>query len=271
MKPLIAVVACVLTLGQSLMAAVTSREIAYEHNGVKLKGYFAVDEDAAKKAGGKVPGVLVVPEWWGHNDYARKRADMFAALGYAAFALDMYGEGVLAKDGKEAGALAGPFYGPDPETGVRTAMRERAAAGLAVLAKQPEVDAKRLASVGYCMGGTVSLELARAGADLTAVISYHGGLNTPKPESSQIKAKVLICHGADDPMVPDDEVAAFKAEMVQHKVDYVFVAFGGAVHAFTNPAAGTGASAGIPGVKYNEAADKRSWAMTKEFLAEAMK
>ncbi len=252
------------------MSTTQTRDVRYSHDGVRLKGYFALDPAALDRAGGRLPGVVVVPEWWGHNDYARGRAEMFAGLGYAALAIDLYGEGVMAGSVPDAQRLAGPFYAPDPHTGVRSAMRARARAGLDTLLAQPEVDAARVAAVGYCMGGTVCLELARAGADLKGVISYHGGLGTPMPKASTVRAKVLVCHGADDPMVPAKEVAAFEDEMRACGADWQVISYGGAVHAFTNPAAGTGPAAGLAGVKYDERADRRSWEATRVFLGECL-
>lgn len=256
------------------MALPKAKEVQYEHQGVKLTGYFVYDDERLANSSGTLPAVMIVPEWWGQNEYVRRRARMFADLGYCAFVADMYGTGVLASTPQEAARLAGPFYTPDAGSGRRDLMRARARAAYDAMIDQPEVNSNKTACVGYCFGGSVSLELARSGAPLNAVISYHGGLGTPKPEDARmIAAKVLICHGADDPMVKDEEVAAFHDEMRAAKVDYVFVAFGGAVHAFTNPEAGARGSAsdGMKGVLYNEAADKRSWEVTKAFLAEAFR
>ena len=159
-------------------------------------------------APGKRPGVVVVHEWMGHNDYARRRANMLAELGYVAFALDMYGKGVKAKNAQEAAQMAGRFKSD------RKLMRERAAAGLEVLKKQPTVDTNRLAAMGYCFGGQVALELARSGADLKGIVTFHGALDTPTPQDAKnIKGKVLACHGEADPFVPDDQVNTFRKEM----------------------------------------------------------
>jgi dienelactone hydrolase len=148
-------------------------------------------------------------------------------------------------------------------------MRERAGAGLAVLRKHPAADPARLAAIGYCFGGTVALELARGGADLAAVVSFHGGLDTPTPEDARnIKGKVLALHGGDDPFVPPAQVEAFQAEMRNGRVDWQFVAYGGAVHSFTNPEAGNDHS---KGAAYNEAADRRSWIAMNAFFAETLK
>ncbi|MBL8764719.1 MAG: dienelactone hydrolase family protein [Phycisphaerae bacterium] len=247
-----------LPLAAATRAEVRTKTIAYTHDGVTLEGVLAWD-DGVK---GKRPGVLVVHEWWGHNGYARERAGKLAALGYVAFALDMYGKGKTAATPEEAQRLATPFYQD------RALMRARAAAGLEVLRTQENVDASRLAAIGYCFGGTVCLELARSGADLRAVVSFHGGLSNPTPaDAGKIRAKVLVCNGADDPMVPAEERRGFKEEMSKAGVDYQFIDYGGAVHAFTNP----GADAfKIPGVAYNEKADRRSWGAMRAFFDETL-
>jgi dienelactone hydrolase len=236
-------------------AAIKTQTIDYKDGDVALQGFLAYD-DAKPTA----PGVLVIHEWWGHNDYTRKRAEQLAQLGYVAFALDMYGKGVTAKTADEAGKLAGPFYQN------RALMRSRANAGLNVLKSQKNVDTKHLAVIGYCFGGTTALELARGGADLAAVVSFHGGLDFPSADDTKnIKAHVLICTGADDPMVTPDKVAIFEDQLRKAHVDYQINVYGGAVHAFTNPDAD---SHNIPGIKYNEKADKRSWQAMKAWFDE---
>jgi dienelactone hydrolase len=240
-------------------AAIHTEKIQYKHDGKTLEGYLAYD-DAAK---GKRPGVLVVHEWTGHNPYVRKRAEQLAKLGYVAFALDMYGKGVLAKSRDEAAKLSAPFKAD------RKMMRERATAGLDVLRKQPQVDTGRLSAIGYCFGGTTVLELARSGADLAGVVSFHGDLSSPTPEDAKnIKAKVLVLHGADDPFVPSKVVAAFEKEMRDAGVDWELVMYGGAVHSFTNPDAGNNNKSGAA---YNAKADHRSWEAMKTFFNEIFK
>ncbi|MCI0341407.1 MAG: dienelactone hydrolase family protein [Planctomycetales bacterium] len=232
--------------------------IVYNHGQTILEGFMAWDPAVA----GKRQGVLVVHEWRGHGAYARRRAEQLARLGYLAFALDMYGKGVFAKDHEEAGKLAGVYFGD------RTKMRERALAGLEVLKKHEMCDATRLGAMGYCFGGTTSLELARAGADLRGVVSFHGNLSAPQPaESGKVKARVLVCHGADDRFIPAEQVAAFQEEMRNAKVDWQLVAFGGAVHSFTVAEAGNDPSKGMA---YDEKADRRSWEMMKDFWAECL-
>jgi dienelactone hydrolase len=238
-------------------AAVKTQVIDYKDGDVALQGFLAYDD--AKPA---APGVLIVHEWWGHNDYTRHRAEQLAQLGYVAFALDMYGKGVTAKTADEAGKLAGPFYQN------RGLMRSRANAGLEVLKSQKNVDAKHLAVMGYCFGGSTAIELARGGAELAAVVSFHGGLDFPDGnDTKNIKGHVLICTGADDPMVTPDKVAIFEDQLRKANVDYQINVYGGAVHAFTNPDAD---SHNIPGIKYNENADKRSWQAMKDWFAETL-
>jgi len=240
-------------------AEVKTEVVEYRHGDVLLEGYLAYDDALT----GKRPGVLVVHEWMGHNPYVRKRAEQLARLGYVAFALDMYGKGVRAKDGKEAAALAGIYKGD------RKLMRARAGAGLDVLRKHAMVDPSRLAAIGYCFGGTTVLETARGGADLVSVVSFHGGLDTPTPaDAKNIRGKVLALHGGDDPYVPPKQVEAFQEEMRKGGVDWQFVSYGGAVHSFTNPEAGSDNS---KGAAYNERADRRSWEAMKAFFAETLK
>src|SRR5262245_18784697 len=218
--------------------------IEYKHGDVVLQGYLAWNGAVA----GKRPGVIIFHEWKGHGDYVRRRADQLASLGYAAFAADMYGKGVYAKDHEEAGKLAGVFFGD------RKKMRERAAAGLEAMKKHASVDPARIAAMGYCFGGTTALEMARGGQELLGAASFHGNLAVP-PNSESVKpirAKIIAFHGADDSFVPAEVVKAFHQEMKAASADYQFVAFGGAVHSFTVKEAGSDPSTGMA---YNEKAD----------------
>jgi len=256
---LILLVAALFVVPVHSQAAVKGEAVEYRHGEVVLEGYMAYD-DAIQ---GKRPGVIVVHEWMGHNPYVRKRAEQLAKLGYIAFAVDMYGKGARPKDAKEAAALAGLYRGD------RKLMRARAAAGLDVLRNHARVDRARLAAIGYCFGGTVALELARSGADLVSVVTFHGGLDTPTPEDAKnIRGKVLALHGGDDPSVPPKQVDAFQEEMRKGGVDWQFVSYGGAVHRFTNPEAGSDNSKGRA---YNERADRRSWEAMKTFFAETLR
>ena len=239
--------------------ALHTEAVEYKQNTTTCEGYLAYD-DSVK---GKRPGVIVVHEWMGLGPYAKHRADQIARLGYVAFAVDIYGKGVRAKDMKDAALLAG-IYKND-----RKLMRERALAGLEVLKNNSRVDSKRLAAIGYCFGGTTALEMARSGADLAGVVSFHGGLDTPVPEDAKnIKGKVLALHGADDPYVTPEIVSKFEDEMRNAKADWQLVKFGGAVHGFTMQEAGNDPSKGMA---YNEAADLRSWMMMRDFFDEIFK
>ena len=242
----------------SAHAAIKTQVIDYKDGDVALEGYLAYDDSIAS-----APGVLVIHEWWGNNEYSHKRAEQLAGLGYVAFALDMYGKGVKADNAQDAGKLATPFYKD------RGLMRSRATAGLNVLKGQKQVEGKKIAAIGYCFGGTTAIELARGGADLAGIVSFHGGLDFPNAdETKNIKGSVLICTGADDPMVTPDKVNAFEEQLRQAKIDYQIDVYGGAVHAFTNPAAD---SHKLPGIAYNEKADKRSWEAMKLFFGEILK
>jgi dienelactone hydrolase len=253
-----AVVACVALAATAGLghAAIQTEAVPYKDGDTALEGFLAYD-DAAK---GPQPLVLVVHEWWGLNDYAKSRARQLAQLGYVAFAVDMYGKGVLATDAKEAGTLAGKLRSDRP------AMRKRILAALDAVKSNPRVDPKRIAAIGYCFGGTTVLELARSGADIAGVVSFHGGLDAPKAEgTSPIKCKVLVLTGPDDRSVPPTLIATFEDEMRQAKADYQINIYGGAVHAFTNPANGSDPSTNVA---YNAAADRRSWQAMKDFFAE---
>lgn len=231
-------------------AAAAGEEVSYSADGTTLKGYIA----RPAKADGKRPGVLVVHEWWGNNDYPRKRADMLAQLGYVALSLDMYGDGKVASHPKDAGAFAGE---------VRKHMdvaEKRFRAALALLASQRDVDTSRIAAVGYCFGGGMVLEMARRGLPLTGVVSFHGSLPTQTPaRPGGVKAKVLVLNGADDPFVKPEQIEAFKKEMDAAGVDYRFINYPGAVHAFTNPdATENGKKFNLP-LAYDADADRKSW------------
>jgi dienelactone hydrolase len=203
---------------------------------------------------------LIVHQWKGLGDYEKKRAEMLARLGYNVFAVDIYGKGIRPTTPQTASAEAAKYKEN------RALLRDRVRAGLDVLKQHELTDPRRVAAIGYCFGGTTVLELARSGADLAGVVSFHGGLGSPTPaDASQIKAKILVLHGADDPFVPAAEVAAFEDEMRRGNVDWQLVAYGGAVHSFTDWNAGSDNSAGAA---YNERADARSWEAMKQFFAE---
>ena len=258
MKSLIPIL---LTLSGALTAAaqIHTEMIEYKHGDAVLEGYLAYDASIK----GKRPGVLIVHQWKGLTEYEKKRAEMLALLGYNVFALDIYGKGIRPQSSQEAGAEAGK-YKKD-----RALLRARAQAGLAVLQKHELTDRDRVAAIGYCFGGTAVIELARSGAEIAGVVSFHGGLDSPHPEDGRnIKCKVLALHGADDPFVPAKDLAAFEDEMRQAKVDWQLVKYGGAVHSFTDWNAGDNPR---QGAAYNEKADRRSWEAMKQFFAEIFK
>jgi dienelactone hydrolase len=228
--------------------------VEYHDGDAVLEGYLAYDDASPNPR----PGVLVVHEWKGLNDYAKRRAGQLAELGYIAFAADMYGKGVRATDHEEAAKLSG-IYRSD-----RQLMRRRILAAYDELRRRPLADPSRLAAIGYCFGGTAVLELARSGAEVVGVASFHGGLSTPTPaDAANIKGRVLVLHGADDTFVTPEEVAAFESEMRQAGVRYRLITYPGAVHSFTVPEAGSDPSTGMA---YNAEADRRSWEEMRSFL-----
>ena len=235
-------------------ARLQTQVVEYRHGSVVLQGYLAFD-DAFK---GKRPGVLVVHEWWGINDFIRERTERLAKLGYVALAADIYGKGIRTTDVQEAAAISGR-YKKDPDL-----LRSRTRAGLAKLKSLKQTDSKRLAAIGFCFGGTTVLELARSSSDVKGVVSFHGGLDMEEPvEAKNIKASILVLHGADDPYVPPEEVTKFQDEMKRAGADWQMIIYGGAVHSFTNPDAGNDRT---KGAAYDEKADRRSWQAMRDFL-----
>lgn len=234
-------------------------EVTYEAGGVQLTGYLAYD--AAQQ--GARPGVLVVHEWWGHNDYARRRARMLAEMGYTALALDMYGDGKVAEHPEDAQKFAMEVMG-HKDVGV-----ERFRAARSLLEAHPTTDPTRTAAIGYCFGGAVVLHMARIGEDLAGVASFHGDLSTQSPaEPGAVKTRILVLHGAEDPFGPPETVEAFKQEMDAAGADLKLIAYPGAVHSFTNPdATALGERFDMP-LAYNQEADRQSWAELERFLGE---
>lgn len=243
-------------------AAVKGQEIDYSADGVKLKGYIAYD-DSIK---GKRPGVLVVHEWWGQNEYPRKRARMLAELGYTAMALDMYGDGKTASHPEDAGKFAGMVMSNMPVA------KARFLAALDILKKNKMTDPTKIAAIGYCFGGGVVLAMARQGVDLDGVVSFHGSLKTAHPaQAGEVKAKVLVCNGEADPFTKPEDIKAFKSEMKNAKVDMRFKSYPGAKHAFTNPdATALGKQFNLP-LQYNAKADQQSWLEMQDFFKEIFK
>ena len=234
-------------------------DVRYSEGGVEFLGYLVFDETARDKR----PGVLVVHEGLGLGEHIMERARRIAKLGYVAFAADMFGGRLQASDLQHMSKLVGELRNDLPT------LRARGRAALATLASLPQVDATRLAAVGFCFGGSVVLELARDGADLRAVVSLHGVLSTKAPaEAGKVKASVLVCTGADDPLAPPDQVAAFQNEMRAANVrDWQVISYGNTLHAFTNPIAGPST---MKGTLYNAQADRRSWVAVQNFLGELL-
>lgn len=259
MKKLLMVIALFCLAAPVAQAKVHGKEVSYKAEGTTLKGYIAYD-DAIK---GKRPGVLVVHEWWGHNEYARKRARMFAKLGYTALAVDMYGNGKQAKHPDDAGKFATEVSKNMPMA------KKRFDAAIKLLKKQKNVDSKKIAAFGYCFGGSIVLNMARMGENLKGVASFHGALGTNiKEKPGKIKARIVSFTGDDDPMIGADKVAAFKKEMDAAKANYRVVTYPGTKHSFTNPDADElGKKFSLP-LAYNAAADKDSWQQATVFLRE---
>jgi len=245
-----------LTGGTTVYAELRTQPVEYHDGDVLLEGYLAYD-DAVKT---RRPGIMVVHEWWGLNQYIKKRTEELARLGYIALAIDMYGKGINTKDPQKAGELSGVF------TKNRELMRSRAVQGLKILRKNNLTDSDHIVAIGYCFGGTTVLELARSGAEISGVASFHGGLDTSNPlDAKNIKGSVLVLQGANDPFNPPEKVDAFQDEMRKANVDWQMNIYGGAEHSFTNPDAD---SFGIKGVAYNAKADKRSWDALMAFIRE---
>ncbi|HZZ44432.1 MAG TPA: dienelactone hydrolase family protein [Tepidisphaeraceae bacterium] len=238
------------------MGVVKTEAVDYKDGDTQLQGFMVYDDAIT----GKRPGVVVYPEWWGLTEYPKHRAEMLAKLGYVAFAADMYGKGLTTEDPKQATEWMTPIKGD------RNVMRRRAMLAIDEIKKYDRVDSEKLAAIGYCFGGTCVLELARMGADLKGVVSFHGGLDAPMPaEEGKVKAKVLALTGGADPTEPPDKIEEFAREMSDAKVDWQINVYHDAKHAFTNPKAD---SFNLPMIGYNKEADVRSWNAMKAFFTE---
>jgi dienelactone hydrolase len=253
--------AVMILVAGTVLAKVTGTPVEYRAGDVTLRGYLARDESAT----GKRPGILVVHEWWGHNAYARKRAEMLAELGYVALAVDMYGDGRQATHPEDAGKFATEVMKNLPM------MEARFSAALEYLKHNAAVDTGRIAAIGYCFGGGVVLNMARAGADLKGVVSFHGSLTATAPaEKGAVKARILVCTGAADKFIPQKDVDAFKTEMNAAGASCRVISYPGAKHSFTNPdATALGKEFMLP-MAYNEKADKESWAEMRKFLKQVL-
>ncbi len=234
---------------------IKTQNIAYDKNGAELNGHLATPDNP------KGPGVLVFHEWWGLNDYIRGRAAQLAELGYTALAADMYGGGRVAANAEEANSLMSGALGDIAGT------QARFTAAYDLLKSQSGVDESKIAAIGYCFGGALVLHASRIGTPLSGVVSFHGSLGSfHKPAPGTVKARILVCHGADDALVPREDIDAFKKEMDEANADYEFKAYPGALHGFTNPAAtAKGKEFGLP-LAYNEAVDKQSWQDMRDFF-----
>ena len=238
---------------------VVTEEIRYSNGNIEMVGYLAYD----KNMEGKRPGVLVVHEWWGHNEYARMRAENLAELGYVAMAIDMFGDGKIAGHPEDAGKFTQEVMSNLEEA------TSRFSVALETLKSQKLVDKEKTAAIGYCFGGSVVLSMANAGIDLDAVAAFHAGLGLPiQPEEGKVTAKVLVCNGADDPFIPQEQTDAWKSAMDAANVQYTYIAYPGATHSFTSPFADSlGAKFELP-LAYSEEADKQSWEEMQKLFAE---
>ncbi|MEE3373508.1 MAG: dienelactone hydrolase family protein [Planctomycetota bacterium] len=242
--------------GAAVRGEIQTRAIEYRDQDVTLAGHLAWDDAVS----GKRPGILVVHEWWGLNNYARSRAEQLAKLGYVAFALDMYGKGKLTEHPQQAGEWASAIRKNTQ------AWQQRARAGLDVLRQQATVDHSQLAAIGYCFGGSTVLQLAYGGEPLRGVVSFHGSLPVASPaQLKKLTAGILVCHGAADAFIPAEQIDKFRGALSQSSADWQMIYYAGARHSFTNPGAD---QRGIENIKYDKRADQRSWSHMKTFFAE---
>ena len=260
---LLAITMVLVFAGTGLAATkIEGKTVEYSAQGIVMKGYLAYPEDIKEKR----PGVLVVHEWWGLNDYARNRVRMLAELGYTAFAVDMYGDGKQAMHPDDAGKFASEVMKKFDVAKVRFM------AALDFLKQQPTVDPTRIAAIGYCFGGGVVLNMARQGVDLKGVASFHGSLTAVKgAQPGMVRAKILVLNGADDKFITPEQIEAFKQEMKSAWADFQFISYPGAIHSFTNPeATALGKKFNLP-LAYNAEADKQSWLELQKFLDKIFK
>ena len=246
-------------VAEDLPVKVKGEEITYASDSTNLKGYIAFDENATEKR----PGVLIIHEWWGHNNYVRERADMLAELGYTAIAVDMYGDGKLAEHPDDAGKFAMSVMTNLPEA------KARFNAALDVLKAHESVDGDKIAAIGYCFGGSVALTMANSGADLDAVAAFHSGVQLPIMPNADLKANVRVFNGADDPFISPESIEAFKSAMDSVGANYQYIAYPGVKHSFTSKEAdANGEKFGLP-LAYDADADAKSWAGLQELFAES--
>ncbi len=250
------IAAIILSVSGPALAEVRTETVRYQDGDATLQGYLMWDD----AIDGKRPGVIVVHEWWGLNDYARKRAEMLARLGYVAFAVDMYGKDKVTEHANEAKGWMKQISGNIEH------WQRRALLGLEQLRKHELVDDARVAAIGYCFGGATVMQMAYSGADLKGVVSFHGSLPVASGEQAKnIKASVLVAHGEADGFIPAERISRFKTALSAANVDWQMLIYGGARHGFTNPGAGR---YGLDGVRYDENADRRSWLAMQQFFDE---
>ena len=246
----------IMVQSQKPATSLKEENVTYESAGTRLKGFVVYDDNIK----GKRPVVLVVHEWWGLNDYTRMRARMLAELGYLAMAVDMFGDGKTAATPKEAQESTAPFYS-NPQLA-----KARVDAAISKIKENPLADQSKMAAIGYCFGGSVVLNAARLGANLSGVVCFHGGLIGAPADSKLLKARILVCNGGADKFVSQQDIAAFKNQMDSIGGEYIFKSYANATHAYTNPnATSIGKQFNMP-IEYNEAADKASWRDMKDFL-----
>jgi dienelactone hydrolase len=253
---LVLIVLMAIVTGTTVHAKVLTKPVSYQHEGLELEGYLAYDDSIE----GKRPAVLVVHEWWGLNDYVRKRVAQLAAMGYVAFGLDMYGKGKVTKHPQQAAE-----WMKQVNSNIDL-WQQRALAGLEVLKKEPKTDTARIAAIGYCFGGATVQQLAYSGARIKGVVSFHGSLLPPTEDQAKgAKAKILICHGASDPFMEEGAVQNYTSAMERSALDWQMIIYGAAKHSFTNPEAD---QVGMNALQYSKSADQRSWEHMKGFFDE---
>lgn len=244
------------TTSKQEIVNVKGEEVIYASDSTNLKGYISFDDN--KK--GKRPGVIIVHEWWGHNDYVRKRADMLAELGYTAIAIDMYGDGKQANHPSDAGKFAQSVMSNLPVA------KARFKAALDLLKKHESVSADKIAAIGYCFGGSIALTMANTGEDLDAVAAFHSGVQLPVMPNEELKARVLVCNGAEDPFISPESVKAFTSSLDSLGKKYEYVSYPGAKHSFTSKEAdANGEKFKLP-LAYNAEADQKSWESLQQLL-----
>ena len=247
---------CLFSCGQQDNKSIVKKEIKYQLDSLKMNGYLVYDESVKKKR----PAILVVHEWWGQNEYPRKRAEMIAELGYVAFAIDMYGDGIVAEHPKDAGIFSSSVM---RDFGTS---KDRFLKAMEIVKKNEFVDDSKIGAIGYCFGGGVVLNMARLNVGLSGVVSFHGSLGKAINYTGPTSTKILVCNGADDRMVGGDAIVRFKEEMDSIKADYEFINYPNSLHGFTNPEATiNGEKFGI-GLAYNKEADLKSWKEMQSFF-----